>query len=224
MPPDPHNAEVKAAGGVVWRRADDGGVELALVHRPRYDDWSLPKGKLDPGENCRTRALREVAGGGRRARHARRRSCAGRLPRQQGPAKVVRYWLMEATRRRDVRAQRRGRRGALGGARGRARPLADLRARRERRSRRRSSGSAREPRALPGARGRLGAARRPGRHADGRRRHRRDGRRSCARATTPTTAACSRPRARPTRWSRRRAPRSRGCSAPSRPASSSARA
>ena len=47
---DPEAAEVKASGGVVWRRAGDGPVELVVVHRPRYDDWSLPKGKLDPGE------------------------------------------------------------------------------------------------------------------------------------------------------------------------------
>ena len=47
MAVDPEQAEVKAAGGVVWRRGAD-GVEFAVAHRPRYDDWSLPKGKLDP--------------------------------------------------------------------------------------------------------------------------------------------------------------------------------
>ena len=47
--------EVRAAGGVVWR--DD---EIAVVHRPRYNDWSLPKGKLDPGETLEAAALREV--------------------------------------------------------------------------------------------------------------------------------------------------------------------
>ena len=54
------SAEVFAAGGVVWRRGDGGGVEVALVHRPKYDDWSLPKGKLDPGESFEDAALREV--------------------------------------------------------------------------------------------------------------------------------------------------------------------
>jgi 8-oxo-dGTP pyrophosphatase MutT (NUDIX family) len=54
------SAEVFAAGGVVWRPSDDGGTEIALVHRPRYDDWSLPKGKLDPGESFEDAALREV--------------------------------------------------------------------------------------------------------------------------------------------------------------------
>ena len=51
---------VLAAGGVVWRRDRDGGLEVVLVHRPRYDDWSLPKGKLDPGETDEEAALREV--------------------------------------------------------------------------------------------------------------------------------------------------------------------
>ena len=53
---DPEQAEVKAAGGVV--RRDDGAI--AIVHRPRYDDWSFPKGKLDPGESWEECALREV--------------------------------------------------------------------------------------------------------------------------------------------------------------------
>ena len=53
-------AEVFAAGGVVWRPAGDGALEIVLVHRPRYDDWSLPKGKLDPGETFEQAALREV--------------------------------------------------------------------------------------------------------------------------------------------------------------------
>ncbi len=50
---------VRAAGGIVVRR-DTAGVEIALVHRPSYDDWSLPKGKEEPGEEPRLTALREV--------------------------------------------------------------------------------------------------------------------------------------------------------------------
>lgn len=50
---------VRAAGGVVWRPAGD-GVEICLVHRPRYDDWTLPKGKLEPGEHPLAAAVREV--------------------------------------------------------------------------------------------------------------------------------------------------------------------
>ena len=49
--------EVHAAGAVVCR---DGPL-FAVIHRPRYNDWSLPKGKLDPGEDFETAALREVA-------------------------------------------------------------------------------------------------------------------------------------------------------------------
>jgi 8-oxo-dGTP diphosphatase len=48
--------EVLAAGGLLVR--DDGRV--AVIHRPRYDDWSLPKGKLEPGESFEAGALREV--------------------------------------------------------------------------------------------------------------------------------------------------------------------
>jgi len=51
--------QVRAAGGVLWRPSGD-GIEVALVHRPRYDDWSLPKGKLESGEHALAGALREV--------------------------------------------------------------------------------------------------------------------------------------------------------------------
>jgi 8-oxo-dGTP diphosphatase len=51
----PDDAEVLAAGGLVVR---DGAI--AIVHRPKYDDWSLPKGKLDEGEDFEQAALREV--------------------------------------------------------------------------------------------------------------------------------------------------------------------
>jgi 8-oxo-dGTP diphosphatase len=51
---------VLAAGGVLWR-GDPQEPELAVVHRPAYDDWSLPKGKAKPGEHLLVTALREVA-------------------------------------------------------------------------------------------------------------------------------------------------------------------
>jgi 8-oxo-dGTP diphosphatase len=51
---------VRAAGGVVGRVGAGGDIEVVLVHRPRYDDWSLPKGKLDPGEHPLLGAMREV--------------------------------------------------------------------------------------------------------------------------------------------------------------------
>lgn len=50
---------IEAAGGVVLREDGD-GVEVLVVHRVRHDDWSLPKGKLDPGEDALTAACREV--------------------------------------------------------------------------------------------------------------------------------------------------------------------
>ena len=49
-----------AAGGVVWRRDINGEIEVLLVHRPRYEDWSLPKGKLEEGEALISCAYREV--------------------------------------------------------------------------------------------------------------------------------------------------------------------
>ena len=49
--------DVRAAGAVVTRK----GGDVLLVHRPKYDDWSFPKGKLDPGEHTVTAAVREVA-------------------------------------------------------------------------------------------------------------------------------------------------------------------
>lgn len=51
--------QIRAAGAVLWRPGP-AGPEVALVHRPRYDDWSLPKGKLDPGEQPAAAARREV--------------------------------------------------------------------------------------------------------------------------------------------------------------------
>ena len=79
---------IRAAGGVVMRHG-----RVLLVHRPRYDDWSLPKGKLDPGESYEEAALREVE------EETGMRCTLGReLPSTQyrvgDRPKVVRYWLM----------------------------------------------------------------------------------------------------------------------------------
>ena len=51
---------IEAAGGVIWRRTSSDRVKVLVVHRPRYDDWSLPKGKLESGESAARAALREV--------------------------------------------------------------------------------------------------------------------------------------------------------------------
>lgn len=90
-----HNVPMElagAAGGVVWS-AD--GRTLALVHRPRHADWSLPKGKLDPGESWHRAALREVAEEtGWRARVV---DFAGaKLRLERATPKLVLYWHMQA--------------------------------------------------------------------------------------------------------------------------------
>jgi 8-oxo-dGTP diphosphatase len=80
---------VRAAGGVVLR---DGLV--AVVHRPRYDDWSLPKGKLDDDESFEDAALREVE-----EETGLRCALVRELPSVEyevrGRPKLVRYWAME---------------------------------------------------------------------------------------------------------------------------------
>jgi 8-oxo-dGTP diphosphatase len=88
-------ATVRAGGGIVLRRGPDGTTQVLLVHRPRYDDWSLPKGKADPGERDEDTALREVEEEtglrctlGVPAGRTRYRDSKGR-------DKIVHYWLME---------------------------------------------------------------------------------------------------------------------------------
>ena len=51
---------IQAAGAVLWRKSDISQLEIAVIHRPRYDDWSLPKGKVEPGETHLACAAREV--------------------------------------------------------------------------------------------------------------------------------------------------------------------
>jgi 8-oxo-dGTP diphosphatase len=84
-------AEVEAAGGVVLD--EDGRV--VLVHRPRYDDWTLPKGKLDPGESFEEAALREVEEETRLRCRLVRELPSIEYRDAKGRPKVVRYWLME---------------------------------------------------------------------------------------------------------------------------------
>jgi 8-oxo-dGTP diphosphatase len=82
--------EVEAAGCVV--RAGD---RIAVIHRPRYDDWSLPKGKLDPGESFEEAARREV-----REEIGVSGQLGDELPPTEyhdhkGRSKIVRYWVMD---------------------------------------------------------------------------------------------------------------------------------
>ena len=82
--------EIQAAGGVVIR--DDG--KICVAHRIRYDDWSLPKGKLDPGESFEQAALREVEEEvGLRCRLEEELPAAYYYA-EDGRPKVVRWWLM----------------------------------------------------------------------------------------------------------------------------------
>jgi 8-oxo-dGTP diphosphatase len=91
----PFRREVRAAGGAVMRPREGGGVELCVVHRPRYGDWSLPKGKLERGESFEQAALREVfEETGLRCR-LRQELDSVRYVDRKGRPKLVRYWQMD---------------------------------------------------------------------------------------------------------------------------------
>jgi len=85
---------VEAAGGVICRPGPAGLVEIAIIHRPGLDDWSLPKGKLEAGETHEVAALREVE-----EETGLRCQVVGELGRsnyvdRRGRDKVVSYWVM----------------------------------------------------------------------------------------------------------------------------------
>lgn len=87
---------VRAAGCVLWRRSPvSGDLEICLVHRPKYDDWSHPKGKLKRGEGALAGALREVA-----EETGYTAVPGAELPTLRyvanGRPKQVRYWAAEA--------------------------------------------------------------------------------------------------------------------------------
>jgi 8-oxo-dGTP pyrophosphatase MutT (NUDIX family) len=86
-------AQIRAAGGVVHRRSEDGELQVLLIHRPRYGDWTLPKGKCNEGESDELCALREVE-----EETGLRCSLDRRLGetryRVTNGAKVVRYFTM----------------------------------------------------------------------------------------------------------------------------------
>jgi len=99
VPGDPDSQPiVRAAGGLVVRdvKGDAARVEVAVVHRPRYRDWSLPKGKLDPGEGWEQAALREVVEETGLRCELVRELVPARYRDRKGREKLVRWWLMRA--------------------------------------------------------------------------------------------------------------------------------
>ncbi|HEY8200082.1 MAG TPA: NUDIX hydrolase [Actinomycetota bacterium] len=106
--PDHQDGIVRAAGGVVVRNhraRGDGELEIVVIYRARYDDWSLPKGKLDPGESEEAAALREVEEEtGLRCRTVRFLTTVSYADRR-GRTKTVAYWLMEPVEG-ELRAER----------------------------------------------------------------------------------------------------------------------
>lgn len=84
---------IEAAGGVVRRIEPDGTPRVAVVHRPRYDDWSFPKGKCNPGEKPKAAAEREVLEeiGARVSIERKLESCQYTVGEH---TKLVHYWLM----------------------------------------------------------------------------------------------------------------------------------
>ena len=84
---------MRAAGGLVVRDVE-GGCEVLLVHRPRYDDWTFPKGKVDPGESDEAAARREVEEETGLRCVLERELSSTRYIDGRGRPKVVRYWLM----------------------------------------------------------------------------------------------------------------------------------
>jgi 8-oxo-dGTP pyrophosphatase MutT (NUDIX family) len=84
---------IQAAGGIVWIE-EDSEKKIAVVHRHKHNDWSLPKGKVDPGENWKKAALREVL---------EETGCVSKIKKfagsisylLDGKPKVVLFWHME---------------------------------------------------------------------------------------------------------------------------------
>lgn len=86
-------AIVEAAGGVVWRQSGK-DTEVCLIYRPRYGDWSLPKGKLDAGEHSLAAAVREVDEETAVRAAPQVRLSPVRYRTRDGSPKIVRYWSM----------------------------------------------------------------------------------------------------------------------------------
>ena len=86
--------EIRAAGGIVVR-GDGDDAEVLVVHRPKYQDWSLPKGKLDPGESLEEAALREVEEETGTRCELGRHVGSNDYRDRHGRSKRVDWWLMK---------------------------------------------------------------------------------------------------------------------------------
>jgi 8-oxo-dGTP diphosphatase len=87
-------ALVRAGGGVVWQLGDDGQLQVVLVHRPKYDDWSLPKGKCEVDEAEADAAIREVEEETGLRCHGGPELTSSAYVDRKGRPKVVRWWVM----------------------------------------------------------------------------------------------------------------------------------
>jgi 8-oxo-dGTP diphosphatase len=100
----PTRPDIAAAGAVVLRATGKKGAEVLLVHRPKYDDWSFPKGKLDRGEHMLAAAVREVAEETGLAIRLGRPLADQRYAVNGGRWKTVHYWVGRVRGGDDVSA------------------------------------------------------------------------------------------------------------------------
>ena len=96
MPKESEAPLIQAAGAVLWRKSDTSQLEIAVIHRPRYDDWSLPKGKVESGESHISAGYREIQ------EETGYESTFGPeigtvVYKLEGAPKEVRYWAAAAT-------------------------------------------------------------------------------------------------------------------------------
>jgi 8-oxo-dGTP diphosphatase len=96
MPTEAKAPMIQASGAVLWRRASNYHLEIAIIHRPRYNDWSLPKGKVEPGESHISAGYREIQ------EETGYESIFGPeigtvVYKLEGAPKEVRYWAAAAT-------------------------------------------------------------------------------------------------------------------------------
>jgi 8-oxo-dGTP diphosphatase len=96
MAKEPDAPLIQAAGAVLWRKSDKSKLEIAIIHRPRYDDWSLPKGKVESGESHISAGYREIQ------EETGYESIFGPeigsvVYKLEGAPKEVRYWAAAAT-------------------------------------------------------------------------------------------------------------------------------